>query len=66
MDVLALISSTRPHSYVLKGLLKVVLPLFRRRGYLKDVLMRLPTQRAGEIGQLLSHQWMPAWLTQGE
>ena len=28
--------------------------------YLKDVLMRLPTQRASEIGQLLPHQWMPA------
>ncbi|HEN8801088.1 transposase domain-containing protein [Pseudomonas sp. CrR7] len=25
--------------------------------YLKDVLMRLPTQRASEIGQLLPHQW---------
>lgn len=25
--------------------------------YLKDVLTRLPTQRASEIGQLLSHQW---------
>ncbi len=28
--------------------------------YLKDVLMRLPTQRASEIGQLLPHQWAPA------
>jgi len=28
--------------------------------YLKDVLMRLPTQRASEIGQLLPHQWVPA------
>ncbi|ESR01265.1 transposase IS66 [Stutzerimonas chloritidismutans AW-1] len=28
--------------------------------YLRDVLMRLPTQRASEIGQLLPHQWMPA------
>jgi transposase len=27
--------------------------------YLKDVLMRLPTQRASEIGQLLPHQWVP-------
>ncbi|WP_040266825.1 IS66 family transposase [Pseudomonas rhodesiae] len=27
--------------------------------YLKDVLMRLPTQRANEIGQLLPHQWVP-------
>jgi len=28
--------------------------------YLKDVLTRLPTQRASEIEQLLPHQWMPA------
>jgi hypothetical protein len=28
--------------------------------YLKDVLTRLPTQRASEIGQLLPHQWAPA------
>ncbi|WP_375233964.1 transposase domain-containing protein [Pseudomonas savastanoi] len=28
-------------------------------GYLKDVLTRLPTQRASEIDQLLPHQWMP-------
>jgi transposase len=28
--------------------------------YLKDVLMRLPTQRASEIDQLLPHQWVPA------
>ncbi len=28
--------------------------------YLKDVLMRLPTQRASEIGHLLPHQWGPA------
>lgn len=27
--------------------------------YLKDVLQRLPTQRASEIGQLLPHRWMP-------
>lgn len=28
--------------------------------YLKDVLTRLPTQRASEIGQLLPHQWVPS------
>ena len=28
--------------------------------YLKDVLMRLPTQRASEIEQLLPHQWISA------
>lgn len=28
--------------------------------YLKDVLTRLPTQRASEIGQLLQHEWIPA------
>jgi hypothetical protein len=28
--------------------------------YLKDVLMRLPTQRASEIAQLLPHQWISA------
>ncbi|MFM2057073.1 MAG: hypothetical protein RLY71_1458 [Pseudomonadota bacterium] len=28
--------------------------------YLKDVLQRLPTQRASEIGQLLPHRWSPA------
>ena len=27
--------------------------------YLKDVLMRLPTQKASEIEQLLPHRWMP-------
>ena len=27
--------------------------------YLKDVLARLPTQKASEIEQLLPHQWMP-------
>jgi transposase len=27
--------------------------------YLKDVLTRLPTQRASEIGQLLPHSWAP-------
>ncbi|MBX9409258.1 transposase domain-containing protein, partial [Pseudomonas baetica] len=26
--------------------------------YLKDVLTRLPTQRASEIDQLLPHQWV--------
>ncbi|WP_349970181.1 transposase domain-containing protein [Pseudomonas caspiana] len=25
--------------------------------YLKDVLTRLPTQRASEIGELLPHNW---------
>lgn len=28
--------------------------------YLKDILQRLPTQRASEIGQLLPHRWSPA------
>jgi transposase len=28
--------------------------------YLKDVLQRLPTQRASEIGLLLPHRWAPA------
>lgn len=28
--------------------------------YLKDVLMRLPTQRAREIAALLPHRWRPA------
>ena len=28
--------------------------------YLKDVLTRLPTQRASEIDRLLPHQWVPA------
>jgi hypothetical protein len=28
--------------------------------YLKDVLTRLPAQRASETGQLLPHQWVPA------
>jgi hypothetical protein len=27
--------------------------------YLKDVLTRLPTQRASEIEQLLPHKWQP-------
>ena len=27
--------------------------------YLKDVLTRLPTQRASEIDQLLPHSWQP-------
>ena len=28
--------------------------------YLKDVLTRLPTQRASQISQLLPHQWEPS------
>ena len=28
--------------------------------YLKDVLKRLPTQRADQIGELLPHHWVPA------
>ncbi|WP_178110187.1 transposase domain-containing protein, partial [Pseudomonas sp. FSL R10-1350] len=28
--------------------------------YLKDVLTRLPTQRASEIGELLPHRWRQA------
>lgn len=28
--------------------------------YLKDVLTRLPTQRASEIAELLPHRWRPA------
>jgi hypothetical protein len=31
--------------------------------YLKDVLTRLPTQRASEIGQLLPHQSVAAETT---
>ncbi|WP_278386112.1 transposase domain-containing protein, partial [Stutzerimonas kunmingensis] len=27
--------------------------------YLKDVLTRLPTQRASDIDQLLPHKWQP-------
>ena len=27
--------------------------------YLKDVLNRLPTQRASEIAELLPHRWEP-------
>lgn len=27
--------------------------------YLKDVLARLPTQQASEIGELLPHRWQP-------
>ncbi|MCF5563216.1 hypothetical protein GIV75_20305, partial [Pseudomonas sp. PA-3-5D] len=27
--------------------------------YLKDVLTRLPTQRASEIEELLPHRWQP-------
>jgi hypothetical protein len=30
--------------------------------YLKGVLMRLPTQRASEISDLLPHKWRPASL----
>jgi len=29
--------------------------------YFKVVLMRLPTQRASEVEQLLPHQWAAAW-----
>ncbi|KPB22000.1 putative transposase [Pseudomonas amygdali pv. photiniae] len=28
--------------------------------YLKDLLPRLPTQKASEIDQLLPHHWMPS------
>jgi hypothetical protein len=28
--------------------------------YLKDVLERLPTQRASQIDELLPHRWKPA------
>jgi hypothetical protein len=28
--------------------------------YLREVLERLPTQRASQIGELLPHRWMPA------
>jgi hypothetical protein len=28
--------------------------------YLKDVLRRFPTQKAGAIGELLPHRWVPA------
>ena len=28
--------------------------------YLKDVLTRLPTQKASQVGELLPHRWMPA------
>ncbi|MBB3063477.1 hypothetical protein FHS09_004335 [Microbulbifer rhizosphaerae] len=27
--------------------------------YLKDVMQRLPTQRASAIGELLPHHWLP-------
>lgn len=30
--------------------------------YLKDVLTRLPTQRASDISKLLPHKWQPIWL----
>lgn len=28
--------------------------------YLKDVLQRLPTQRASDMSQLMLHRWKPA------
>ncbi len=28
--------------------------------YLKDVLQRLPTQKASAISELLPHRWVPA------
>ena len=28
--------------------------------YLKDVLMRLPTQKASALAELLPHNWVPA------
>jgi transposase len=28
--------------------------------YLRDVLRRLPTHRASQIGDLLPHRWVPA------
>jgi len=28
--------------------------------YLKDVLARLPTHKASEIGELLPHRWKPS------
>ncbi|VVE54308.1 transposase [Pandoraea sputorum] len=28
--------------------------------YLKDILTRLPTHKASDIGQLLPHHWKPA------
>ena len=28
--------------------------------YLKNVLTRLPTQKASQVGELLPHRWMPA------
>jgi len=34
--------------------------------YLKDVLTRLPTQRASDIDQLLPHQWVSTWAMQGD
>ena len=33
--------------------------------YLKDVLTRLPTQRASRVGELLPHRWQPSLKTQG-
>ena len=28
--------------------------------YIKDVLTRLPTQKASQIDELLTHRWQPA------
>ena len=28
--------------------------------YLRDVLQRLPTHKANQIGELLPHRWVPA------
>jgi hypothetical protein len=33
--------------------------------YLKDVLTRLPTQRASQVRELLPHRWQPSLKTQG-
>ena len=33
--------------------------------YLKDVLTRVPTQRASQVGQLLPHRWQPSIKTNG-
>ncbi len=33
--------------------------------YLKDVLTRLPTQRASQVGELLPHRWQPSSETNG-
>lgn len=34
--------------------------------YLKDVLTRLPTQRASEVAELLPHQWLPVSLRRAD